>query len=125
MATVAYTVPTTTRAGVAVTMATPNGTGDGNGDTWDNTGEDCIVIVQTGATDVQPTFKMVDTIDGETIADSTNGKLAGAVGTNATKAYGPFPNYPYGDADNIVEIIWDAVTDATFAVIRMGSLELT
>ena len=85
----------------------------GNGMSFPNSGKEFIRIKQgVGArvlTIVNPT-----TVDGLAVADRTV-----AIGASKNYMIGPFPK-SYNDADGLIHITFDALTNTTIAVIRLS-----
>lgn len=108
MATLA--VQNVTRDGLEVTYAAAAS----GGDEFVNTGHEFLHVKNGDVAAKVVTLVTQATVDGQAVADRD------VVVANGTEALiGPFPVGTYNDADNKVQLTYDAVTSLTVAVLKV------
>lgn len=114
MAAVALTNQVISRAGLTVSMVTPDAV---DGVTFNNRGKNVFLLVENAsASPVNVTIEVVSNIDGLVIPDRVVAVAAGAL-----KAIGPFPAM-YNDTDDLVTATFDSVVTVTAAALVLGAL---
>lgn len=88
----------------------------GGGDEFVNTGEEFIHIKNGDGSSHTVTIETPNLVDGLAIADR-----AVAIPGGEERMIGPFPTSTYNDANQKVQLTYDAVTSVTIAIIKHGS----
>lgn len=109
---VALTKTPLTRAGVdlvAIDVAA-----DVTGNTIVNDGRTAFYVANGSGSSITVTLDIVQTIDGQSVADRTV-----AIPAGEARIIGPFPSAPYNSADKLVTITFSSVTTVTVAAITL------
>jgi len=119
MARTVLTVQDIVRTGLEATYSAGD---DSNNHSFDNTGENVLLHVKNGATDVIVTISTPNSIDGLALAERTV-----TVSGSTERMIGPFPNAIYGtidtdpdpDIDPAIFIDLDDDTNVTLAALKL------
>lgn len=119
MARTVLTVQDIVRTGLEATYSAGD---DSNNHSFDNTGENVLLHVKNGATDVIVTISTPNSIDGLALAERTV-----TVSGSTERMIGPFPNAIYGtidtdpdpDIDPAIFIDLDDDTNVTLAAFKL------
>lgn len=104
------TVQQIARAGITPTYAACAG----GGDAFPNDGRTFIQLKNTNAANRTVTVATQVTVDGKAVADDA---IVIPL-TSGDKMIGPFPPDIYNDANGLVQLTYDAVTNLTVAAVR-------
>jgi len=118
MVATAFTVTTTTTAGVTVPAAAS--VDNTNGNSFVNSGRELIQITNASAGAITITFvtQNVYTTPGGVAYNIAD--LAVSLANATTRAYGPFDKTLFNDANGLVQLSYSSGTSITASVISLG-----
>jgi hypothetical protein len=85
----------------------------GTGDTWANTGQECILIRNGSGSPINVTVDIIATLDGNVVTDPVISVAAGAI-----TCMGPYPTGLFNDGTNVCKVTCSSVATVTIAILK-------